>query len=293
MTAGGALVLAQNLLAFPRLPARQAVTLINTVPSLLRKLLHDAELPSTVHTINLAGEALLPDLVEQLFQLGIQRVDNLYGPSEDTTYSTWVTMKPDHFDPRSNRVTIGAPIDNTIALVLDGEKELQPIGLPGELYLGGDGLARGYLDRPELTESSFLKNPFGAEPPRLYCTGDKVRWLENGELEFLGRIDQQFKIRGFRIEAGEIEIALRAHPQITEALVMPHRTDTETVLLAYYVPQTSDASPVISDLRAHLGERLPSAMVPSLWHELEEIPRLPNGKLNRKELPEPQTPQHV
>lgn len=288
LTAGGAVVLAQNLLAFPRLPARQAVTLINTVPSLLRKLLHDAELPSTVHTINLAGEALLPDLVEQLFQLGIQRVDNLYGPSEDTTYSTWVTMKPDHFDPRSERVTIGTPIDNTIALVLDKEKELQPVGLPGELYLGGDGLARGYLDRPELTESSFLKNPFGAEPPRLYCTGDKVRWLENGELEFLGRIDQQFKIRGFRIEAGEIEIALRAHPQITEALVMPHRIDTETVLLAYYVPQTSDASPVISDLRAHLGERLPSAMVPSLWHELEEIPRLPNGKLNRKELPEPQ-----
>lgn len=288
LTAGGAVVLAQNLLAFPRLPARQAVTLINTVPSLLRKLLHDAELPSTVHTINLAGEALLPDLVEQLFQLGIQRVDNLYGPSEDTTYSTWVTMKPDHFNPRSERVTIGTPIDNTIALVLNGEKELQPVGLPGELHLGGDGLARGYLDRPELTEISFLKNPFGAEPPRLYCTGDKVRWLENGELEFLGRIDQQFKIRGFRIEAGEIEIALRAHPQITEALVMPHRIDTETVLLAYYVPQTSDASPVISDLRAHLGERLPSAMVPSLWHELEEIPRLPNGKLNRKELPEPQ-----
>ena len=145
LTAGGAVVLAQNLLAFPRLPARQAVTLINTVPSLLRKLLHDAELPSTVHTINLAGEALLPDLVEQLFQLGIQRVDNLYGPSEDTTYSTWVTMKPDHFNPRSERVTIGTPIDNTIALVLNGEKELQPVGLPGELHLGGDGLARGYL----------------------------------------------------------------------------------------------------------------------------------------------------
>ena len=287
LTTGGAIILADNLLAFPQLAARDQVTLLNTVPSLLRQLLLQAPLPGSIRAVNLAGEALPGDLVADLFQQDIPRVDNLYGPSEDTTYSTWVTMKKDEFDPETTTVTIGRPIDNTLACVLDAELRLQPAGLIGELYLGGDGLARGYLHRPDLTAAAFVTNPFDLSSPKLYRTGDRVRWLENGELEFLGRVDHQFKIRGFRIEAGEIETALRAHPEITEALVMQHHGEDETLLLSYYVPRTSENPPAISELRSSLSERLPSAMIPTLWQVLEEIPRLPNGKVDRENLPEP------
>ncbi len=286
LTTGGAIILADNLLAVPQLPARDQITLLNTVPSLLRQFLLHAPLPHFVRVVNLAGEALPNDLVADLFQQNITRVDNLYGPSEDTTYSTWVTMKKGEFDPQREIVTIGRPIDNTMAYVLDKDLQLQPIGLTGDLYLSGDGLTQGYLHRPELTEAAFITNPHKPNS-KLYRTGDRARWSTNGELEFLGRADHQFKIRGYRIEAGEIEIALRTHPAITDTVVMPHRGPDETLLLAYIVPQNPKEPVSLSELRSFLSTRLPSAMIPTIWEFLEEIPRLINGKVNQRDLPKP------
>ena len=283
---GGAVILTDNLLVIGKLPARDKVTLLNTVPSLMRKLVNADELPSTVLTINLAGEALPVDLVADLQDRKVSRIYNLYGPSEDTTYSTWTALHAECFDPDNDPMTIGKPIDNTFAYVLDAKKRLQPVGVAGELYLGGDGLALGYLGNSELTASSFLTNPIVSKPPRLYRTGDRVRLLEDGKLEFLGRVDHQFKIRGFRIEAGEIETVLRSHVDVEDALVVSHWEENEAVLLAYVVPAESGAFQA-QELRTHLSERLPSAMVPSLWQVLVNMPRLPNGKVDRSQLPRP------
>ncbi len=286
---GGALILADNLLSLPKLPGRDRVTLLNTVPSLLRQLFKLSSLPDSVRTINLAGEALPADLVGEIHERGVSKVYNLYGPSEDTTYSTFTSLHAGEFDPATETVTIGRPIDNTHAYVLDPAQRPVPVGITGELYLGGAGLASGYWDRDELTANSFVINPLGESPPSLYRTGDKVRWREDGQLEFLGRLDHQFKIRGFRIEAGEIEAILRAHSDVEESLVLANHDRGDAELLAYVVPKHESAD-LTQRLRTHLSERLPSAMVPSLWHRLEKMPRLPNGKVNRAKLPRPSSP---
>ncbi|MEM7384039.1 MAG: amino acid adenylation domain-containing protein, partial [Verrucomicrobiota bacterium] len=290
LATGGGVVLAENLLALPRLPAKDRVSLINTVPSLMRQLLHEGPLPVNIHTVNLAGEALPADLVKAIQAEGVTHIYNLYGPSEDTTYSTWTALHPGAFDPDKEVVTIGKPVDNTVAYVLDPKENLQPIGVAGELYLGGDKLARGYLDRPTLTSNAFLENPVAATPPRIYRTGDRVRMLPNGNLEFLGRADEQFKIRGFRIEAGEIESKLRAHSDVEDALVVAHKEEHESLLLAYVVASGEDPAPD-ADLRTYLSGQLPSAMVPSLWQRLPSLPRLPNGKVDRSKLPQPEKPK--
>ncbi|MEW6499730.1 MAG: amino acid adenylation domain-containing protein, partial [Cyanobacteriota bacterium] len=241
LSCGGTVILAENALYLPTLPAADRVTLINTVPSAIASLLRDNAIPASVRTVNLAGEPLPNNLVQQLYQLHIQQVFNLYGPSEDTTYSTYALIE------RGSQGTppIGRPIANTQVYVLDKSLQPVPIGVAGELYIGGAGLARGYLNRPELTAEKFIANPFKKNltplppslrsllprsggkgeqfsPPlrgeglgerfRLYKTGDLVRYLPDGNLEFLGRIDHQVKIRGFRIELGEIESVLRSHP---------------------------------------------------------------------------------
>ncbi|MEM9446198.1 MAG: amino acid adenylation domain-containing protein [Verrucomicrobiota bacterium] len=291
LTTGGSIIVADTLFSLPKLPAQDKVTLINTVPSLLRSLLAEYELPKSITNVNLAGEALPSDLVDDLHKLGIQRVDNLYGPSEDTTYSTWVSMLRGEFDSQKEIITIGYPIDNTVAYILDEHQRIQPNGLSGELYLGGDGLARGYLNREELTETSFIPNPISSQPSRLYRTGDRARRNERGEIEFLGRIDYQFKVRGFRIEAGEIETRLRSHTNILDAVVMPYRNKRETLLLAYLVGEEGKTIPTHEKLHQYLSDQLPSAMIPTLWHTLEEIPRLPNGKVNKEALPQPNNPK--
>ncbi|MGB9181613.1 MAG: amino acid adenylation domain-containing protein, partial [Pyrinomonadaceae bacterium] len=204
LCSGGRVILADNALHLAALNAANEVTLINTVPSAMTELLRAGHVPASVQTVNLAGEPLQHHLVQQIYgQETIQRVFNLYGPSEDTTYSTFALMKS------SEPPTIGRPISNTEIYLLDHHLQPVPVGVPAQLYIGGDGLARGYLHRPDLTARSFIPHPFSAEAgERLYRTGDLARYLEDGQIEFLGRVDQQVKIRGFRIELGEIEAAL-------------------------------------------------------------------------------------
>jgi amino acid adenylation domain-containing protein len=295
LSRGGTVVLADNALALPGLPASAAVTLINTVPSAMAELLRIGGLPATVATVNLAGEPLKRALADKIHgELpGVRRVYNLYGPSEDTTYSTFARV-----DAGAGREpTIGRPISGTRAHVLDRRLQPLPAGVPGELCLGGEGLARGYLARPELTAQSFVPDPFGGRGERLYRTGDLVRRLPGGELDFLGRIDHQVKLRGFRIELGEIEAALLAHPRVGEAVVVA-REDTpgRRRLVSYVTPAgggdggdgDGEPPPPAAALAAYLRQRLPDYMVPEACVVLGALPLTANGKVDRRALPPPE-----
>ncbi len=217
LSCGGQVILADDALALPGLPAASAVTLINTVPSAMTELLRLGRLPPSVRVVGMGGEALPHPLARRIYQEeSVQRVYNLYGPTETTVYSTAALVPKGAPEPP----TIGRPIANTRVYVLDAHGSPTPVGVPGELYIGGAGLARGYLRREELTADKFVADPFGDAPGgRLYRTGDLVRWLPGGELEYLGRLDHQVKIRGFRIEPGEIETVLRQHPTVRQAVV--------------------------------------------------------------------------
>ncbi len=278
---GGAVILAKNLLELPELPDALRVTLVNTVPSILAELLRRHTLPTGVLTTILCGEPLSTELVDTLYAQGVERVYDLYGPTEDTVYSTWVLRRA------GGPATIGRPIANSQAYVLDPRREPVPIGVPGELYLGGAGLARGYLHRPELTAERFVPHPFNQDPEaRLYRTGDRVRFLPDGQLQFLGRLDNQVKLRGFRIELGEIEALLRAHPALAEVAVLLREDAGEKRIVAYCI--AGEAAPTASDLRSLLRERLPEHVIPSAFVFLDRLPLLPNGKLDRRALPAPQ-----
>ncbi len=298
---GGQLVLVDHALD---LPAPADPTLLNTVPSAIAEILRLGLLPATVSTVNLAGEPLPASLVEALYASGtVQQVYNLYGPSEDTTYSTGALIAPDEPVP-----PIGRPLALTQAYVLDAQLQLVPRGVVGELYLGGVGQARGYLHRPDLTAERFVPNPFGIAGPRLYRTGDRVRWNGDGQLEFLGRVDHQVKLRGFRIELGEIAAVLEQHPQVEIAVVI-QRTDTpsDPRLVAYVVPQlgnsprqesasaalSASAAELPSTLRSFLATRLPGYMLPAAIVVLEAFPRTPNGKIDRAALPVPAASQSL
>jgi amino acid adenylation domain-containing protein len=275
LTRGGTVVLAENALALPELPARESVTLVNTVPSAIGALVRSNGIPSSVRTVNLAGEPLKRALVDALYAVPtVESVYNLYGPSEDTTYSTWTRV------PRGEErePTIGIPLANTLAHVLDRWLRPLPVGVPGELFLAGAGLARGYLNRPDLTAAAFVPDPFrGGE--RLYRTGDLARRLADGRLEFLGRIDHQVKVRGFRIELGEIESHLLAHPDVREAAVLALGEGAERSLVGYVVAPPTGAGGV----RDFLAGRLPAYMVPAVVI-LDALPLTPNGKVDRKAL---------
>ncbi len=215
LSTGGRLVLVENALDVVGNAAVDGVRLINTVPSAAAELLRLDAIPPSVRTINLAGEPLAQQLVGQLYDLPfVQDVYDLYGPTEDTTYSTFTRRVP------GGVATIGRPIDNTQAYVLDEFLNPTPQGVPGEVYLAGAGLARGYLNRPDLTAERFLPDPFGGPGGRMYRTGDLARYRADGTLQYLGRIDHQVKLRGFRIELGEIETALEACEGVAKALVM-------------------------------------------------------------------------
>ncbi|WP_197196800.1 non-ribosomal peptide synthetase [Bacillus sonorensis] len=204
---------------------------------------------------------------------------NGYGPTENTTFSACYRIQDDR-DP----IPIGRPISNSSAYIVNSEGRLQPVGAPGELCVGGAGVARGYLNQPELTEKKFVPNPFA--PGRMYKTGDMARWLPDGNIEYLGRIDQQIKIRGYRIELGEIEAHLSAHHSVKEAVVTARENASgEKELCAFYVP----GQPIEAEqLRDQIAEALPSYMVPSFFTKLSKMPLTPNGKLDRKALPEPE-----
>lgn len=280
---GGAVIMADNVLQLLTLPASGSVTLVNTVPSAMAELLRAGCLPNSVRVVNLAGEPLKPALVDQIYQeSAAQRVFDLYGPTEATTYSTFALRS------QNSPPTIGRPISNTQIYLLDKNLRPVPIGVPGELCIGGDGLARGYFRRPELTATRFIPHPYSDDPSaRLYRTGDLARFRPDGAIEFLGRLDDQVKIRGFRVELGEVEAALSQHPGVHQSAVMaPKDLGGDRRLVAYVVPVEGPA-PGIRDLRAFLNEKLPEQMMPSAFVFVEALPLTPGGKVDRRALPAP------
>jgi amino acid adenylation domain-containing protein/non-ribosomal peptide synthase protein (TIGR01720 family) len=238
-----------------------------------------AELPE-FRTVIVGGDACSAELVAR-WAPG-RRMINSYGPTEATVVTSWTDpLRPGATPP------IGRPIRNTQVYVLDAQLRPVPVGVAGELYITGVGLARGYLNRPGLTAARFVANPFGPTGSRLYRSGDLVRWNTTGELEFLGRVDDQIKIRGFRIEPGEIETVLRGHPQIADAVVLAWGERTATKRLVGYLIPANDAVPQAAELRAHLAASLPDYMVPAVFVTLDHLPLNRSGKLDRRALPEP------
>ena len=279
---GGTVILAANALELPELPAAGEVTLVNTVPSAIAALARQGGIPPSVRTVNLAGEPLRASLAREVYERSrAGRIWNLYGPTEDTTYSTAAPVeRSDAREP-----SIGRPLPGTRAYALDPFGREVPVGVPGELHLAGAGLARGYLGRPALTAERFGPDPFSSEPgARLYHTGDLVRRRLGGDLEFLGRIDHQVKVRGFRIELGEVESVLAGLAGVREAVVMAREDAPGDRRLVAYV--TGDAHE--GELRQALRERLPEFMIPAVFVRLEALPLTPNGKLDRKVLPAPE-----
>jgi amino acid adenylation domain-containing protein/thioester reductase-like protein len=266
-----------NLMQFLR---RYNITHVTLPPSALAVLPYE-ELP--VQTIIVAGEACSPDLVAQWSK--DRRFFNAYGPTESTVCATVAECTKS-----SNQLSIGRPIANTQIYILDSHLQPVPIGVTGELYIGGAGVARGYLNRPELTQEKFIVNPFSQQQgARLYKTGDLARYLPDGNIEFLGRIDHQVKIRGFRIELLEIEAVLSQHPSVKQVLVIVREDVPGDKRLVAYIVHDQEQVPKVSELRSLLKEKLPDYMVPSAFVMLEAMPLTPNGKVNRKALPAPDT----
>ncbi|MBD2002946.1 MULTISPECIES: non-ribosomal peptide synthetase [Cyanophyceae] len=286
--------------------SEQQVTRIILVPSLLRVILDtfadlSSRLPKLKYWVS-SGEALSIELCQRFRQRMPQsRLINLYGSSEVSADVTWYDTTENALD---SCVSIGRPIANTCCFLLDSNLQLVPIGVPGELYIGGDGLARGYLNQPELTAEKFIPNPFNqaiksqkskdssllVSSDRLYKTGDLGRYLPTGDIEFLGRLDHQVKIRGYRIEVGEIEALLVQHPAVQEAVVLTREDETgDKRLVAYVVPDDQLINSKSSQLRQFLKEKLPEYMVPSAFVILPVLPLTPNGKVDRNSLPAPET----
>ncbi|ABX06605.1 amino acid adenylation domain [Herpetosiphon aurantiacus DSM 785] len=285
LSCGGSVLLAENILHLAAMPATPPITLVNTVPSVFAEVLRDTELPPSVRVVNLAGEALPRVLVDQLYGLPtVERVYNFYGPSEDTTYSTIDCVARDGAGPPP----LGRTIDNSEGYVLDGFQQPVPVGIAGELYLGGAGVSRGYFGRPALTAERYLPDPFsGVLGARMYRTGDRVRRQADGTLEYLGRMDRQVKLRGFRIELGEVEAALSEQAAVQEAAVVIKASPRGDPTLVGYVVARAGEALDSTTVQAALRERLPEYMVPSQVVVLLGLPRTSSGKLDRRALPEP------
>ncbi len=289
---GGRLVIArpgghQDSAYLASMIKQHGVTILQLVPSLLRVLLDEPEFAScnSLRRVICAGEALPADLQDRFRACLDTELHNFYGPTEaaiDVTY--WPYQ---HADSRLI-VPIGRPIANTQIYLLDANWQLVPIGVPGELHIGGDNLARGYLNRPELTAEKFIPNPFSQKPgERLYKTGDLARYLPDGNIEYLGRIDHQVKLRGFRIELEEVEAVLRQHEAVRESVVITREDTPGNKRLVAYIVADLQAAPSIREWREFLKEKLPEYMVPSAFVLLEALPLTPNGKVDRRALPAP------
>jgi amino acid adenylation domain-containing protein len=277
---GGKLVLVENALELATVG--EDVVHVSMVPSAAAELLRSGGIPSSVKTLNLGGEALPNALAQGLYGLEtVAKVGNLYGPTEDTTYSTYYVV------PRgAEQVLVGTPVANTRAYVLDAHLQPVPVGAVGELYLAGDGLSRGYANRPAMTAERFVPCPFGPPGARMYRVMDRVRRRADGEIEYLGRLDFQVKVRGYRIELGEIEARLAEHAGVRAPVVLV-REDApgDRRLVAYY---RADEPVAVDALKAHLSDRLPEYMVPAAYVRMEALPLTPNGKVDRKALPAPE-----
>nr|MDT0659405.1 amino acid adenylation domain-containing protein [Micromonospora sp. DSM 115978] len=288
LVTGGRVVVASAVSALDgagvlKLIESAGVTHVQATPSGWRVLL-EAGLGASAPTslVAVAGGEALPVPLARDLRSRVARLVNGYGPTEATIYATAADV------PESpDEVTIGGPLANYRAYILDGAGRPAPIGVPGELHLGGRGLAAGYHGQPDLTADRFVPDPFTGPPGRLYRTGDRCRWRADGRIEFLGRADDQVKIRGHRVELGEITAQLREHPGVADAAVTPYVPDEsdEVRLVGYLVPR--GAAPEPADLRAHLARSLPTAILPTDWVVLDRLPLSPNGKLDRAALPAP------
>ncbi|HEY7414193.1 MAG TPA: amino acid adenylation domain-containing protein, partial [Ktedonobacteraceae bacterium] len=263
------------------------ISAVQLVPAQLQMLVDEPAFAACTHLrlLYCGGEELSPDLSTRALTLLPVKMYNLYGPSETCIDATFW---PCTASPNSVSTPIGIPISNMQAYVLDASQQLVPPGVPGELYLGGVGLARGYLQRPELTAESFIPHPFATHAgERLYRSGDLVRYHSQGFLEFLGRIDQQVKIRGYRIELGEIEAVLAEHPQVRQCVVVVREIESVGPQLVAYVVTHGDSPLTGQALRAHLKIRLPAYKVPAFYVLLDALPLTIHGKINRSALPAP------
>ena len=267
---------------------REGITTLHFVPSMLQAFLEEPEAGTCggLRRVICSGEALPGALGDRFFAtLGGAELHNLYGPTEAAVDVTYFACSA---GDRGANVPIGRPIANTQIHIVDTEGAAAAVGVAGELLIGGEGLARGYLGRPELTAEKFVPDPFsGVRGARLYRTGDLARWRSDGQVEYLGRLDHQVKIRGFRIELGEIESVLAAHPSVRDVVVVVRAVGGENRLAAY-VAGRAGATVDAAELRAWAGVKLPDYMVPAAVVELSAMPLLPNGKLDRKALPEPE-----
>ena len=273
---------AMDGVALRALLERSGATVMQATPITWRLLLEAGWPGSNGFKALVGGEALPRDLADGLIGRGVE-LWNLYGPTETTVWSTCARISD-----TSNGIGIGRPIANTTVYVLDERKNLCPIGVPGELCIGGTGVTLGYWRRPELTAERFIPDPFsGAAGTTIYRTGDLARWRDDGTLEHLGRLDFQVKVRGFRIELGEIEAEISRHPAVREAVVLA-REDVpgDARLVAYVVPRAGEVG--VAELKERLSRSLPAYMVPGAFVTLQALPRTPNGKIDRKTLPAPE-----
>ncbi|MFP2895740.1 non-ribosomal peptide synthetase [Corallococcus sp. 4LFB] len=266
-----------------QLITRHTVSIVSTVPAVIAGLNARLEQLPPLKLVLSGGEALVASDVEKL--LATTPVVNGYGLTETTVCSTYHRMAVEDLQGHA-WVPIGRPVINTDVYVLDAERNLLPVGVAGELYVGGLGVARGYWKRPELTAERFIADPFHAGE-RLYRTGDRARWLPDGVLTFLSRADDQVKIRGFRIELGEVEAAVRRHPAVKEAFLMAREDSPGDKRLVAYVV-LGEPAPTHSDLNTFLAEALPPYMLPSAYVPLSALPLSPNGKVDAKALPAPE-----
>ncbi|MDX2389164.1 amino acid adenylation domain-containing protein [Streptomyces sp. DK15] len=278
LTTGGSVVVVDNVLALTEDESLRP-SLVNTVPSALNVLLQRSAVPACTTVLNVAGEPLAKELVNAAFaSTGVERLYNLYGPSEDTTYSTWKCFT----GPVADSPTIGVPVHNTVAHLLDARGHLVPRGVVGELHLGGDGLAGGYINDPERTAAVFVPAPPHLPSGTLYRTGDLACWTEDGELRFMGRKDNQVKVRGFRVELGEIESVLREVVGLKDVAALAVRTDDDTRLVCWVGLEGADVP--VDAMADHLRRKLPHYMQPARILVEERLPQLPNGKVDRKAL---------
>ena len=270
------------------LMARERVTHVDYVPTMLEVLLESEGLDQcdNLEIVTAAGEALTRELRDRFYSQTNAKLYNLYGPTEASLAVTYWVCEP---DGKERVIPIGRPMSNARIYILDKHLEPVPIGVAGELHIGGKAPGRGYLKRPDLTADKFIPDAFsenGGE--RLYKTGDLARYRSDGAIEFLGRLDHQVKIRGMRMELGEVEAALCQHPGVREAVILPHEITPGNKTLVAYVVSKQEPLPTNDELRSYLRERLPEYMVPAAFVILSELPLLSNGKLNRRALPNPE-----